>query len=112
MPVRAAAAVARGIEPQAGDDGIGVTAVVVDGHPAALSGDAPAAELPRRQRALQQAGAVQRVGDGARAVVARVLPLAVAAAVLVWLADDPVGRGDRGLDVLRCIRRRGGVESV
>ena len=40
---------------------------------------------PESQRRVEEAGAVQRVGDRARAVVARVVPAAVAAAVAVGL---------------------------
>ena len=46
-------------------------------------------------------GAVERVGHRARAVVARVLPLAVPAAVLVRLGGDPVAGGDDRLDLRR-----------
>ena len=44
---------------------------------------------------------MQRVGDRAGAVVARVLPLPVAAAVLVRAARDPVARGDDAADADR-----------
>src|SRR3954462_6064285 len=49
---------------------------------------------------------MQRVADGAGAVVARVLPAAVAAAVLVRLGGDLVGRRDHVLDLLRRAVRR------
>ena len=49
---------------------------------------------PHVERRAQVAGAVQRVGDRAGAVVARVVPLPVAAAVLVRLVGDPVAGGD------------------
>src|SRR4051812_5997688 len=95
-----------GVEAQAGDDRVGMTAVRVDRDPRALARLAPALEPGRVERLRDEAAAVQRVADGARAVVARVLPLAVAAAVAVGLRGDPVGRGDRVLDLLRCVARR------
>src|SRR3954469_12513237 len=91
----AAVRVARRVKAQTGDHRVGMTTVRVDRDPAAATARAPALEVTRRHRLREQPGAVQRVGNGARAVVARVLPLPVAAAVLVRLADDPVGSGDR-----------------
>src|SRR4051812_6677270 len=89
-----------GVEPQSGDDHEGVARVRVDREPLALAPLAPAHERARVERAAgQEAGAAQRVGHGAGAVVARILDLAVAAAVLVRLADDLVGRVDRAHDL-------------
>src|SRR3954447_1536927 len=100
-PAAAAGARGRRVEAQAGDHGVGVTGVRVDGDPLALAGLAPALEARRVERLAQQSAAVQRVAHRARAVIARVLPLAVAAAVLVRLPRDAVGGGNRVLDLLR-----------
>ena len=71
-------------------------AVRVAGDPLPSPGFAPGHELGRVQRPTDQVGAVEGVGLRARAVVARVLPIPVAAAVLVRLAHDLVGgRDDR-----------------
>ena len=86
------------VEADAGDHHVGVAGLGVDGHPLAGARVAPALEVARGQRLVEQPGAVQRVGDRARAVVARVVPLAVPAAVLVGLAGDLVARGDDRLD--------------
>ncbi len=51
---------------------------------------------------------MQRVGDRARAVIARVLPLAVTAAVDVRRLGDLVARGDDLLDLLGRVGRRDG----
>src|SRR4051794_7046627 len=99
----AAVVLARRVEAQARDHGVGVTGVGVDRDPLALARLAPALEARRVERALEQAAAVHGVAHRARAVVARVLPLAVPAAVLVRLVRDPVGRGD---GVLHLLRRR------
>src|SRR6476661_1983286 len=69
--------------------------------PLALAGLAPALEAGRVERLAEEATTVERVADGAGAVVARVLPAAVATAVLVRLAGDRVGGGDHVLDLLR-----------
>src|SRR4051812_22242837 len=100
-PARTVLAVARRVEPQAADDDEGVAGVRVDGDPRALAGLPEALELARVHRLREQAAAVQRVADGSGAVVARVLPAAVAAAVLVRLVGDGVGRRDGILDLLR-----------
>src|SRR5919202_2719258 len=86
-------AVAR-VEPQPGHDHERVAGVRVHGHPLAGPALAPMHEARGVHRAVEQAGAVQREGDRARAVVARVVPAAVAAAVLVRLLDDLVRGGD------------------
>ena len=83
------------VQAQAGDDGEGVARVRVDRDPRALALQAPAQEARGVQRALEQLGREQRVGDGARAVVARVLDLGVTAAVLVRLVEQLVGGEDR-----------------
>src|SRR3954469_9830402 len=108
----AARARRRGVEAQAGDDRVGVAAVRVDRDPRALARPAPALEPGRVERLRDEPAAVQRVADGARAVVARVLPLAVAAAVAVGLRGDPVGRGDRVLDLLWGVARGDGGAAV
>ena len=79
----------------------------VDGDPVALAALRRSDIRPLESRAaLEQAGGVQHVGDGAGAVVAAVAPAAVAAAPLVGLARDAVGGGDR-LDDLPPGRRPG-----
>jgi hypothetical protein len=55
---------------------------------------------------------VERVGDGPRAVVTRVLPAAVPAAVAVGLVDDPVGGTDDALHAGRCAARDERVATV
>ena len=107
-PARALLATARRVEPQAGDDHVGMAAVGVGGDPPALAALAVGHEPGRVARDVEQAGLVEDVGDGAGAVVARVPPAAVAAAPLVGLAGDLVGRGDRAHDLLRGAGRRDG----
>src|SRR6185436_17859482 len=63
------------VQAQAGDHGIGVAGVGVDRDPLALAALAPAHEAAGVQRRLEQARVMQRVGDGAGAVVAVVLDL-------------------------------------
>jgi hypothetical protein len=94
------------VETQPRDDHVHVTAVGVDRHPGAGTGLAPARERAGRHRVVEQARAVQRVGHGARAVVARVVEVAVAAAVLVRLALDLVRRRDDLLDLRRGVGGR------
>src|SRR3954453_1423713 len=72
-----------GVEAAAVDHHVDVAGGGVDRHPAAAAGAAPAHEVAGRERGAEIARAVQRVGDRARAVVAAVVPLAVAAAGLV-----------------------------
>src|SRR5262249_39720251 len=72
---------------------------------------APVGEVARGHRGIEQAGAVQRVGHRARAVVAGVVPLAVPAAVLVRLAGDLVARRDDRLH-LRWRAGRGDGQAV
>src|SRR3954468_19920969 len=84
-PARPAVALARCVEAQAGDDRVRVARVRVDRDPLAATACSPALEARRVERTAQQAAAVQRVADGTRAVVARVAPGAVAAAVAVGL---------------------------
>src|ERR1700733_6744046 len=75
----------RGVEADPGDLDEGVTWVRVDGDPLAEPAASPRLELARVHRDLEQAGGVQHVRDRAGAVVARVVPPAVAAAVDVGL---------------------------
>src|SRR4051794_10429061 len=89
-----------------------MAAVGVDRVPGALAGTAPALEAARVERLLEDPAAVQRVADRAGAVVARVLPPAVAAAVAVRLGGDPVRRGDHVLDLLRSVVRGDGGAAV
>ena len=93
-PAVARPAAGAGVEPAAVDDHVDVAGVRVDRDPLARAGGAVAGEPARGARGLQQAAAAQRVGDRARAVVARVVERAVAAAVLVRRGGDPVGRRD------------------
>src|SRR4051795_9795439 len=101
-PAAAAGARRRGGEAQAGDDHIGVTAVRVHRDPAAAAAATPVHEGRGVERLPEEAAAVERVADGAGAVVARVVPLTVAAAVAVGLAGDLV----RGVDRLLHLRGR------
>src|ERR1700761_737752 len=78
--VPAGAGAADRVEGEAADDHPGVLGVGVDRDPLARAGFAPGLEAGRVQRAFQQAAAVQRVGDGAGAVVAGGFEGAVAAA--------------------------------
>ena len=71
VPCRGPAA---GVEAQPGDDHVGVAALGVDRHPLALAGLAPAHEAGGVERLVEQAGAVEGVGQRARAVIARVRP--------------------------------------
>src|SRR4051794_34675919 len=82
-----------------------MAAVRVDRDPGALARAAPALEARGVERLLEEGAAVQRVAHRAGAVVAGVLPLAVAAAVAVRLGGDPVRSGDHVLDLLRRIVR-------
>src|SRR4051794_28426850 len=108
LPAGAALGAAR-VEAQPGYDHEGVAGVGVDRDPAARPRLAVAHEAARGERAVEQPGARQRERDGARAVVARVLPGAVPAAPLVGLGGDLVAGGDhRGHDVGRLERGHGG----
>src|ERR1700744_1100731 len=104
VPARAGAA--DGVEGEAADHHPGVFGVGVDRDPLAGTGFAPGLEAGRVERAFQQAAAVQRVGDGAGAVVAGGFEGAVATAPDVRGVGDRVGRGD-DLLYLRRRRRRG-----
>ena len=104
LPARVAGA-AR-VEPDPGDIDIGVLGVRVDRDPLAGAAGAPQLELARVKRRGQQVGAVQRVGDGARAVVAVRDEAGVAAAVDVGLADQLVARRDRLPDPRRRVGGR------
>jgi hypothetical protein len=79
------------VQAQPGDLEVGVVRASVDADPATGAGGQRTREQRRAQGRGQQAGADQGVADGARAVVARVGDLAVAAAPLVRLGDDLVG---------------------
>ena len=85
LPARAALGAAGRVEPPAVDHHVGVAGVCVDRDVPAPARLAVAHEAAGVERRVEQAAAVQRVGDRARAVVARVVPLAVPAAVLVRL---------------------------
>src|ERR1700744_2757602 len=102
VPARAGAA--DGVEGEAADHHPGVFGVGVDRDPLAGAGFAPGLEAGRVERAFQQAAAVQRVGDGAGAVVAGGFEGGVAAAPDVGRVGDRVGGGDDALDLGR---RRG-----
>src|SRR5205807_218664 len=87
------------VEAQARDHDEGVAAVRVDGDPLSLPGRAEALELARVLGLVEEAAAVERVGDGARAVVAGVVPRPVPAAVAVRLVGDLVRGGEPVLAV-------------
>src|SRR4051812_6033427 len=111
-PARAFLTRAGRVEARTRDDDVGVAGLAVDGDPLALAGLAPAHEAGRVERLVEQPGAVQRIRDGARAVVARVLEVPVAAAVLVRLVGDAVRGGDRLLDLVGRVRRGDGGLAV
>src|SRR5690242_18656790 len=87
-------------------------AVRVDRDPLARAGLAVALELARVHRLVEQPSAVEREADRARAVVARVLPVAVPAAVLVRLVRDAVRGSDGVLHLLRRVVWREGRAAV
>src|SRR3954471_7957326 len=92
-----AGAVARrhgGIPAQAGDHRVGVSAVGVDRDPAAMMRLLPAHEAGRIERTRKEVASMEGVADRARAVVAVVLPAAVAATVDIGLVANPVRGGD------------------
>src|SRR4051794_4294974 len=93
-PAGAGAGARARVEAHVRDDHVDVTAVGVDRDPAAAAPDAPTGEVARDKWAVEQAGRVERVGDRARAVVARVVPVAVTAAPLVGGLGDLVAGGD------------------
>src|SRR5215210_5010724 len=97
LPARAGA-LARGVEAAAVDDHVRVPGVGVDRDVAAGPGGAVGHELARVLRRAQEAAAVERVGHGARAVVARVVEARVPAAVAVGLVGDPARGGDHAPD--------------
>src|SRR5689334_20066107 len=70
LPAGAVLVLAARVEPQAGDGHVGVAAVGVDGHPLARAGVAPLLEAAAVEGLVEQAGAVQRERDRARAVIA------------------------------------------
>src|SRR5918992_398560 len=115
------------VEAQAPDHHVRVAAVGVDAHPLAAPALAPAHEAAGVERRVEQPGPVEGVGDRPRAVVARVPPFPVPAAVLVGLGRDLVpGRDDRldlggsggggrrpaALRVGRLLRRRWGGDRL
>ena len=78
----------------------------VDRDPLARPGRAPAHEATGVKRGVEQPGGRQRVGDRARAVIALVEPLAVAAAPQVRRAGDRVAGLDDLAHGLRRLDRR------
>src|SRR4051794_12423761 len=86
--------VADGVPAQAGDLGEGVAGVGIDGDPLSRPWRAPVLELPRGQRARDQAAAEEGEADRAGAVVAARVEGAVAAAPYIGTADDRVGSVD------------------
>ena len=80
--------------------------VGVDRDPLALARLAPRHQRTRRQRPAQQPRRGQHERDRTRAVIARVLPLAVPAAPLVGRARDAVAGLDDLLDGLGRLQRR------
>src|SRR4051812_22538011 len=97
-----------GVKTQTSDHREGVPRIGVDRDPFARALLAPLQEAAGVQRLIEQAAAVERVGDAAGAVVAVVLELTVAAAIDVWLVLDQVRGPDRLLHLRRRVGRRGG----
>src|SRR3954467_3349767 len=95
VPARAGAA--DGVEGDAGDDHPGMAGIGVDGDPLAGTRFSPGLEAGRVERAFEEAAAVQRVADRARAVVAFRFEGAVAAAPDVGGGGDRVAGGDHFL---------------
>src|SRR4051812_8063155 len=108
LPARARLRAPAGIEAEARDHHVGMAGVRVDRHPLAGAALPEGLETGRVARDLQQARAVQRVGDRARAVIAAVVPVSVAAAVAVGLGRDLVAGGDDLLNRLGRAGRRDG----
>ena len=106
LPARAGLGAAARVEPQARDDHVDVAAVGVDGDPLALAGLAPAREGAGGHRAVEQVAAVERVGDRARAVVARSPPTCRGRRRSGTACGDLVARRDDLLDHLRRVGRR------
>src|ERR1700755_1197811 len=98
---RFVAFVAAGVPAEAGDHGVGVAAVGVDGDPAPFAGAAPLFHRAGGEGAFDEFTAVEGVADRAGAVVAFVPPAGVAAAPDVGLGADFVGGFDHGLDAGR-----------
>src|SRR4051794_10795691 len=108
LPARARLRAAAGVEAQARDHHVGVARVRVDRHPLPRATLAEGLELRGVARPVEQARAVQRIGDRARAVVAGVVPRSMAAAVAVGRLRDLVAGGNDRLDLLGRAGRRGG----
>jgi hypothetical protein len=101
-------AVAARVQAQPRDHRVGVAGVRVDRDPLPRTPMAPRHEARGVERALEQAAAVEGIGDGAGAVVAAALEAGVAAAVDVRLVLQLVGGEDRVLDLDRGAGRGGG----
>src|SRR5262249_16758309 len=100
VPTRPSGAigVTRSVPPEAGNDGVGVTGIGVDGDPAPFAPQSPALQGSRGQRAFEELAAAQHVADRTGAVIALVPEAGVAASVDIGLVADPVGVFDRVLD--------------
>src|SRR5207237_9431933 len=98
VPARAVLRHTAGVEAPAVDHHEGVAGVRVDRDVAAAAGGAVGHQRRGVELAVEQPTAVQSVGDRAGAVVAPVVPRAVAAAPLVGLVLDAVARGDHAAD--------------
>ena len=105
-PARAAFLLGDRVEAFAVDDHEGVFGVGVDRDVLARAGFAVGLQLRGVLGRAEQAAAVQRVGDRARAVVAGRLEGAVAAAVDVRPRGDFVARGDHARDDARAFAGR------
>src|SRR5690349_3826462 len=105
VPARPVGVETTGVEPQAGDRHVDVAAMGVDRDPPALAATSPAGVLAGSHRSTDEAGALQREGDGTRAVVAGVLPLGMAAAVPVRVLGDLIAGCDHALDGARRVGR-------
>src|SRR3954454_7239763 len=90
-----------GIEAKPGDHHVDVVIVGVDRDPTSETGITPVLELTGDHRPFEQAGAVERVADGAGAVIAMRSPARMAAAPYIWAATDVIGELGHVLDRLR-----------
>src|SRR3954452_10156020 len=109
-PAGAAAATwAARVPAKARDVRPGVPAVGEDRDPVAAAGLAPDLEAGRVERAGEEPSPMQRIADGARAVVAARAERSVGASPDVGQVVDLVGRLDHAADGERGVRGRDGV---
>jgi len=89
--------VRRRVQPQAGNDRVGVTIARVDRDPLAAATFAVLAKLRGTDRRFQQSGGAERIGNCARTIVATISKRFVTAAENVGLAEKLVRCPDRTL---------------